>query len=57
MDMVHPKQPGIITLQDLINCQQGGTVLSMMIDAAAFWRYESKESKLMENDDDDDMDI
>jgi len=58
MDMVHPKQPGIITLQDLINCQQGGTVLSMMIDAAAFWRYESKEQlKFMDDDDDDDMDI
>merc|ERR1712032_166805 len=50
-DMVKSKKPGTITLQDLINCRQGGTVLSMLIDAAAFWRYDNRESLLMENDD------
>lgn len=53
-DMVQAKQAGNITLQDLINCKQGGTVLSILIDAAAFWRYDNRESLMMEPDDDDD---
>lgn len=52
-DMVKPTSPGVITLQDLINCRQGGIVLSMLIDAAAFWRYDNRESLMMEPDDDD----
>jgi len=52
-DMVQARQPGYITLQDLINCRQGGTVLSMLIDAAAFWRYDNRESLMMKPDDDD----
>merc|ERR1712151_1233188 len=52
-DMVKAKTPGVITVQDLVNCRQGGTVLSMLIDAAAFWRYDNRESLLMEQDDDD----
>lgn len=52
-DMVKSETPGIITMQDLIDCRQGGTVLSMLIDAAAFWRYDNRESLLMEPDDDD----
>mmetsp|Transcript_106224 Transcript_106224/g.194994 ORF Transcript_106224/g.194994 Transcript_106224/m.194994 type:complete len:475 (-) Transcript_106224:203-1627(-) len=53
-DMVKAKKSGIITLQDLVNCRQGGTVLSMLIDSAAFWRYDNRESLMMESDDDDD---
>mmetsp|Transcript_46774 Transcript_46774/g.123619 ORF Transcript_46774/g.123619 Transcript_46774/m.123619 type:complete len:493 (+) Transcript_46774:90-1568(+) len=52
-DMVKAKEAGVITLQDLITCRQGGTVLSMLIDAAAFWRYDNRESLMMEPDDDD----
>lgn len=52
-DMVKPKQQGMITLDDLINCRQGGTVLSMLIDAAAFWRYDNRESLMMDQDDDE----
>eukprot|EP00931_Biecheleriopsis_adriatica_P110746 TRINITY_DN85040_c0_g1_i1.p1 TRINITY_DN85040_c0_g1~~TRINITY_DN85040_c0_g1_i1.p1 ORF type:complete len:473 (+),score=137.82 TRINITY_DN85040_c0_g1_i1:113-1531(+) len=52
-DMVKSKKPGVITLEDLIECRQGGTVLSMLIDAAAFWRYDNRESLMMEQDDDD----
>lgn len=52
-DMVHAKHVGAITLQDLLNCRQGGTVLSMLIDAAAFWRYDHRESLLMEPADDE----
>merc|ERR1712151_920683 len=40
-DMVKSKEPGVITLEDLIQCRQGGTVLSMLMDAAAFWRYDN----------------
>uniref|UniRef100_A0A7S4R799 Serine/threonine-protein phosphatase 2A regulatory subunit B'' subunit gamma n=1 Tax=Alexandrium monilatum TaxID=311494 RepID=A0A7S4R799_9DINO len=53
-DMVQAKQPGFITSQDLVNCRQGGTVLSILIDAAAFWRYDNRESLILEPDDDDD---
>lgn len=52
-DMVKASQPGIITLEDLMNCRQGGVVLSMLIDAAAFWRYDNRENLLMEPDGDD----
>merc|ERR1719188_2627519 len=52
-DMVKSETPGIITMQDLISCRQGGTVLSMLIDAAAFWRYDNRESLMLEPDDDD----
>jgi Ca2+-binding EF-hand superfamily protein len=51
-DMVKPSQSGIITLQDLINCRQGGTVLSMLIDAQAFWRYDNRENLINEPEDD-----
>jgi len=53
-DMVKSKVPGIITLEDMIECRQGGTVLSMLIDAAAFQRYDNRESLMIGPDDDDD---
>jgi len=52
-DMVKCSTPGRITLQDLIDCRQGGVVLSMLIDAAAFWRYDNRESLMMEPDEDE----
>jgi Ca2+-binding EF-hand superfamily protein len=52
-DMVKASTSGIITLQDLINCRQGGVVVSMLIDAAAFWRYDNRESLMMDPEDDD----
>jgi len=52
-DMVKSKEPGVITLEDLIECRQGGTVLSMLMDAAAFWRYDNRENLMIEPDDDD----
>mmetsp|Transcript_1279 Transcript_1279/g.3115 ORF Transcript_1279/g.3115 Transcript_1279/m.3115 type:complete len:468 (+) Transcript_1279:163-1566(+) len=55
-DMVKPRLPGIITLEDLLMCKQGGTVLSMLIDAQAFWRYDNRES-LMIREDEDDLDL
>ncbi|CAK9100514.1 Serine/threonine-protein phosphatase 2A regulatory subunit B'' subunit gamma [Durusdinium trenchii] len=52
-DMVRSKTTGIITLDDLLHCSQGGTVLSMLFDAAAFWLYDNRESLLMEQEDDE----
>jgi serine/threonine-protein phosphatase 2A regulatory subunit B'' len=52
-DMVQAKETNKITLHDLVNCRQGGTVLSLLIDAAAFWRYDNRESLLLEPDDED----
>merc|ERR1712046_393428 len=44
-DMVRPEDPSFISVQYLCQCRQGGTVLSMLIDAAAFWRYDNRESR------------
>lgn len=52
-DMVKSKTPGVITLDDLIRCRQGGTVLSMLFDATAFWLYDNRESLIIDQDDDD----
>lgn len=56
-DMVKASTPGHITLQDLMNCRQGGVVVSMLIDAAAFWRYDNRESLMMDPEDPEDDDI
>jgi len=52
-DMVKASKLGVISLQDLTNCRQGGVVLSMLVDAAAFWRYDNRESLMMDPEDDD----
>ncbi|CAF0972295.1 unnamed protein product [Adineta ricciae] len=43
-DMVKPVDSMRITLKDLINCSQGGLVLSILIDIGSFWTYENRES-------------
>ena len=43
-DMAKPKLPYAITLEDLINCGQGDTIVSMLIDAKAFYEYDQRES-------------
>lgn len=53
-DMVKPKQAGRITLEDLHNCRRGGTVISMLVDAAAFWRYDHSASARQFDEDEDD---
>uniref|UniRef100_A0AAV2JHK0 Serine/threonine-protein phosphatase 2A regulatory subunit B'' subunit gamma n=1 Tax=Knipowitschia caucasica TaxID=637954 RepID=A0AAV2JHK0_KNICA len=42
-DMVKPKDPYKITLQDLVTCCQGDTVVSILIDLNGFWSYENRE--------------
>ncbi|XP_076312626.1 serine/threonine-protein phosphatase 2A regulatory subunit B'' subunit gamma-like [Tachypleus tridentatus] len=42
-DMVKPEDPLKITLQNLIDCGQGDTVVSILIDLNGFWTYENRE--------------
>lgn len=50
---VYLPDAGKITLQDLVTSRMGHTVVSMLIDAEGFTRYDRRES-LMHDDDDDD---
>lgn len=42
-DMVRPQDPLKITLQDLVRCGNGDTVISILIDLNGFWTYENRE--------------
>lgn len=42
--MVKPKNLTDITLDDLINCKCGGTVITMLIDVHGFLAYDQRES-------------
>ena len=48
-DMVRPKDPLRITLDDLINCCNGDTVVSILIDLNGFWNYENREVLVSDN--------
>lgn len=50
-DMSKPQTPFAITLQDLINCGQGDIIVSMLIDAKAFYDYDQRESGNMLEED------
>ncbi|XP_031551039.1 serine/threonine-protein phosphatase 2A regulatory subunit B'' subunit gamma-like [Actinia tenebrosa] len=47
-DMVKPKDPYKISLQDLLNSSQGETVASILIDLNGFWTYENRELLVQE---------
>ncbi|KAB1214036.1 putative serine/threonine-protein phosphatase 2A regulatory subunit B'' subunit TON2 [Morella rubra] len=49
-DMVKPADPLRITLADLLNCKQGGTVASMLIDVRGFWAHDNRENLLQEEE-------
>jgi serine/threonine-protein phosphatase 2A regulatory subunit B'' len=49
--MVRPADPCKITLRDMIDCGQGGTVVRILIDLNEFWIYENRESLLAEQED------
>ncbi|CAF4966472.1 unnamed protein product, partial [Rotaria socialis] len=53
-DMVKPVDSMRITLKDLINCGQGGLVLSILIDIGSFWTYENRESLIPQTSTKDD---
>ena len=48
-DMVRPKDPLRITLQDLVSCGHGETVVSILIDLNGFWTYENRENLVSDN--------
>ncbi|XP_066999650.1 serine/threonine-protein phosphatase 2A regulatory subunit B'' subunit gamma [Anabrus simplex] len=50
-DMVKPTDPTRITLQDLINCGQGDTMVSILIDLNGFWTYENREAMTSDSSD------
>ncbi|CAD8064693.1 unnamed protein product [Paramecium sonneborni] len=51
-DMAKPAMSTAITLTDLQNCGQGDIIISMLIDAKAFYEYDQRESgQLLEVDD------
>lgn len=52
-DMIRPEDPERISLPDFMRYKQGGTVISMLTDAAAFWRYDNRETLLCEPQDAD----
>uniref|UniRef100_A0A2K6FMK8 Protein phosphatase 2 regulatory subunit B''gamma n=1 Tax=Propithecus coquereli TaxID=379532 RepID=A0A2K6FMK8_PROCO len=55
-DMVKPKDPLKISLQDLINSNQGDTVTTILIDLNGFWTYENREV-LVANDNENSGDL
>ncbi|XP_077477722.1 serine/threonine-protein phosphatase 2A regulatory subunit B'' subunit gamma [Stigmatopora argus] len=50
-DMVRPKDPCKITLQDLVNSCQGDIVTSILIDLNGFWTYENREAPVANDGD------
>ena len=54
-DMVKPKDPLHITLQDLIDSGQGETVTNILIDLNGFWTYENREVLVVDPGVDEDV--
>jgi len=52
-DMVRPKDPLRIKLDDLIHCCNGDTVVSILIDLNGFWNYENREVLASDNNSED----
>ncbi|XP_045467333.1 serine/threonine-protein phosphatase 2A regulatory subunit B'' subunit gamma-like [Harmonia axyridis] len=48
-DMVRPKDPERITLEDLLACGQGDTFISILIEFHGFWAYENREAVTAES--------
>jgi len=51
-DMAKPAMPYCITLQDLLSCGSGDTIVSILTDAKAFYDYDQRESGGAEGFDD-----
>ncbi|KAJ3193242.1 hypothetical protein HK101_005178 [Irineochytrium annulatum] len=43
-DMANPKNPRRITLDDLLKCGVGGTIINILSDVRGFWAYDNRES-------------
>lgn len=42
--MAKPELPKAITLNDLVKCGQGDIIVSMLLDAKAFYDYDQREN-------------
>ena len=49
-DMAKPKLQYAITLEDVIACGQGDTIISILIDAKALYEYDQRESGINPED-------
>jgi serine/threonine-protein phosphatase 2A regulatory subunit B'' len=47
-DMCAPKDPLRITLEDLINCRVGDTIVTMLTDLSGFWAYDNRETLIQD---------
>ena len=56
-DMVKPRDPYKITLQDLVSSSQGDTVTSILIDLNGFWTYENREVLVVNDSDSNNSDM
>ncbi|GBG70700.1 hypothetical protein CBR_g7999 [Chara braunii] len=52
-DMVKPKDPLKITLQDLLDCKQGDTVAAMLTDVSGFWAHDNRENLAQQEDEEE----
>jgi serine/threonine-protein phosphatase 2A regulatory subunit B'' len=52
-DMCRPKHASRITLRDLIESKNAATIIGILIDLEAFYKYENREYLGPENDGDD----
>ncbi|KAK0178320.1 hypothetical protein PV328_002280 [Microctonus aethiopoides] len=50
-DMVKPADACKITLQDLLSCGQGDTMISILIEFHGFWAYENREAMAADTSD------
>ena len=47
-DMIGPKNPNYITLEDVLNSKYSDTVIALLIDAKAFYQHDQKEMPYIE---------
>ncbi|KAJ1556122.1 hypothetical protein HK405_006739, partial [Cladochytrium tenue] len=43
-DMARPEIPDRITINDLLSCGVGGTIISILTDCRGFWAYDNREN-------------
>lgn len=48
--MVKPKDPLRITLDDLVRCGCGDTVVTILTNVQGFWEYDNREALVAEHD-------
>lgn len=52
-DMVKPELPMAITFNDLMRCHKGDTIISILIEAEAFLKFDQGENVMNLNADND----